>query len=87
MPELESRQIEPCIETFATAKAWLRKMRNQAGYDCMFDLEFIEPCFYIVTKHGEVIGRAMDYKSAIYAAQHVIARSAHSKYIIACGAN
>ncbi len=84
MPELESRQILPCIESFAMAKDWLRKMKNHSGFDCGFDLEFIEPCFYIVTKNGETIGRGMGYKEAIFAAQHVIARSSHSKYIIGC---
>ncbi len=82
MPELETRQILPNIETFAMAKEWLRKMRNQDGYSCRFDLEFAEPSFYMVTKDGQVIGKGLDYKTAIFAAQGTIARSAHSKYII-----
>ena len=86
MPELETKQILPCIETFTQSKLWLQKMRDRDGYSCYYDIEFIEPSFYIVTKRGQVIGRGTDHKTAIFSAQHDIVRSAHSKYIIVCGA-
>ena len=84
-PELETRQILPNIETFTSAKAWLNKMRTKEGYSCDYDLQFIQPTYYIVTKHGVVIGMGTDYQSAIMAAQVDIVRSTHSKYVIACG--